>query len=129
MAINELRVLVVEDTPFVLEPVVQILALWKVKTVLTATDGEKAVEVLMTEKLDCVISDFGMPNMNGLQLLQSVRQGGLGTNRPDLFFILVSANMSDELRLLATKEGANKCYEKPWELDEMKSLLEGVKIE
>ncbi len=129
MAINELRVLVVEDTPFILELVVKILALWEAKTVLTATDGEKAVEVLKTEKVDCVISDFEMPNMNGLRLLRSVRQGGLGTNHPDLFFILVSAKISDELRLLATHEGANKCFEKPWKFEEIKALLEGIKIE
>jgi two-component system chemotaxis response regulator CheY len=41
--------------------------------VLEAEDGQKALAVLANTKVDCIITDLNMPNMDGLQLIRHLR--------------------------------------------------------
>ncbi len=42
--------------------------------ILTAKNGEEALELYSTQRIDVLVTDYKMPRMNGLQLIQEVRK-------------------------------------------------------
>ena len=67
------RVLVVDDSPIVRELLVELLTGAKLD-VLTAGDGREALDVLAREKVELVVSDVEMPNIDGFGLLERIRK-------------------------------------------------------
>jgi CheY-like chemotaxis protein/anti-sigma regulatory factor (Ser/Thr protein kinase) len=70
---RSLRVLVVDDEPHARDVVSQYLQN-DGHRVLTANNGNDAMQRVMTENFDLVITDHGMPGMDGLQLANAVRR-------------------------------------------------------
>ena len=50
--------------------------------VITAVDGEEAMELVVAEHPDLLITDNQMPYLTGLELCKKLRQGGLAPNLP-----------------------------------------------
>ncbi|MGM0442604.1 MAG: chemotaxis protein CheW [Fibrobacterota bacterium] len=67
-------VLVVDDSPFFRKQMGSIVTDTGY-TLITAGDGEEALEVLEKEQVDLVLTDIEMPRMNGLELTRKIRQG------------------------------------------------------
>ena len=71
-------------------------------TVRTAQNGTDALTALeASDEIDCVVSGYQMPGLNGLELLKAVR-----SRWPELPFILFTGEGSDELVLKALEAGA-----------------------
>src|SRR5690606_24084690 len=81
-------VLLVEDSPTMLLTLRKILERWNYK-VITASDGRQAWTQLQKNKPDLVVSDIDMPYLNGLELLQLIRNDILFMNIP---VILITGN-------------------------------------
>ncbi|WP_414837284.1 PAS domain S-box protein [Candidatus Nanosalina sp. VS9-1] len=64
------------------------------------TSGEAALEVLESENIHTVVSDYSMPGMDGMELLEEVNENY------DLPFILYTGEGSEELAVQALKSGA-----------------------
>lgn len=65
-------ILVVED-----DPSAQLLTKVKLKnhfTVVCANDGEEALTIMEQQRVDLIVADIMMPNMDGYQLVQSLRE-------------------------------------------------------
>lgn len=73
-------ILVVDDEPDLLENIVLALDAEGYQ-VLSASDGLKALDKLQSEAIDLILADIAMPNMNGYQLYQRVREN------PDWLFV------------------------------------------
>ena len=82
-----LRILVVDDSK-VMRGVLRKMLGCDGTEVLEAHDGKHALEVLAAEPVDCVISDWNMPRMKGIDLLRRVRQDAALAHLP---FIMVTA--------------------------------------
>jgi len=75
--------------------------------VTLATDGEAALDVLVETAVDCVVSDYEMPEMDGLELLRAVKEC-----EPSLPFILYTGRGSEEIASEAISEGVTDYLQK-----------------
>ena len=84
-------------------------------------DGEEAVGLLEKEHPDIIISDFKLPGMNGLTLLQKTR-----SICPDIAFVLITAYGSIESAVEAMREGAYDYITKPILDNEIRIVIERI---
>jgi DNA-binding response OmpR family regulator len=79
--------------------------------VIEAPDGETGLAVFRTNPIDIVISDYEMPGMDGLDLLQRVR-----LQHPRVLRILLTGRADVQVAMRALNEGAaNRMLLKPWD--------------
>jgi DNA-binding NtrC family response regulator len=116
---KNLKVLIVDDEPDILELMEEEFRYCGYQT-LTAICGNDAIKLLESEKIDIVVSDYKMPNGNGMAVLSHVNQM---KNRPIFFFVSGQADVSTDD---AVKAGAKKFFSKPFDLDELIREIEVV---
>lgn len=110
------KILIVDDSPSVLRAMEKQLELAGHKSI-SARDGREAMEILKNETNIClIISDWLMPNMDGLELLSQVRQFPLLENIP---FLMVTVLDSTEEAVVALRKGANDYIRKPYHPEEL----------
>ncbi|WP_148417023.1 response regulator, partial [Haloferax sp. KTX1] len=73
----------------------------------TAASAEQALETLSTVQYDCVVSDYDMPDQNGIEFLEAVRQ-----RYPELPFILYTGKGSEEIASDAISAGVTDYLQK-----------------
>lgn len=118
---KDILVLLVDDEPNILELMEEEFDCYGYQTV-TANCGNDACEVLKTQKVDIVVSDYKMPNGNGMTVLEhTMSMDEVG--RPVFFFISGQADISIQEILDA---GARKFFLKPFSLD---YLIEEIESE
>jgi DNA-binding NtrC family response regulator len=88
-------------------------------TVRAAENGGKALELLRQEPADLVVSDVKMPDMNGIELLRRLREF-----LPDAGVVLMTAFATVETAREAFKLGADDFIQKPFDVDELKLIVE-----
>jgi DNA-binding response OmpR family regulator len=84
--------------------------------VLEAAQGKQALELLAANRVDLVISDVMMPEMDGISLLEAIRNDETLNTMP---VILLTARASDEDRLLALRAKADDFLAKPFNAEEL----------
>jgi two-component system, chemotaxis family, chemotaxis protein CheY len=112
---SDLNILLVDDSPNVLELTTEFIKELGFEKIYTARDGTEAFDRirLMHQrggKFDLVISDWEMPKMDGLALLKKIRQNESLKNIP---FIILTANDKREHVLKAVQAGTNNYIVKP----------------
>ncbi len=85
---------------------------------IEATNGSEAIGVVQSEQPDLVLSDWNMPEMTGIQLLQSLREQGTDVN-----FGFVTTEASEEMRAMASEAGARFFITKPFTPESMEKTL------
>jgi two-component system chemotaxis response regulator CheY len=68
-----LKILVVDDSATMRRIVLNALKEGGYTDIIEASDGKDALEKLMTDKIDFIITDWNMPNMSGLEFTRAVR--------------------------------------------------------
>ncbi len=84
----------------------------------TAMNGRQALELLNESPADVIVSDVKMPDMDGIEMLSSVRE-----TLPDLGVILMTAFASVETAREAFKLGADDFIQKPFDVEELKLIV------
>lgn len=120
------RILVVEDDKNTRRYIEAILAA-KNYTVLTATNGEEALDVMDREHIDLVVLDIMMPKMDGYEFTRTLR--GNNNNLPILMVSAKQLPMDKHKGFLA---GTDDYMTKPFDAEEMvlriKALLRRAQI-
>jgi len=115
---NQIKVLIVEDDKVTKKAIEQ--ALKKAGYGCTAVASlEKAREIIKKEAFDLVISDVMLPDGTGLELLDLVRQYLL-----DIPFVVITASEKKELIQDAINRGASDFLTKPFNLDNLPTVIE-----
>jgi diguanylate cyclase (GGDEF)-like protein len=113
------RLLVVDDEPDAREALLEVLE--PEYDVLTAPDGEAAVEVAREEHPDVVLMDLFMPRLDGLQALERLR-GDASTS--DIPVIFVSGHGDDAMKVKSLDLGAVDYLQKPFSERELRARVE-----
>jgi len=112
-------ILVVDDEPAVVQSVSALLELETPYRVLTETSAPRALQVAKVNPIDLVISDFLMPELDGIRFLLEVR--GL---YPESTLILLTGYADKENAIRAINEvGIFHYLEKPWDNDDLLTVI------
>ncbi|MFB6273796.1 MAG: sigma-54-dependent transcriptional regulator [Salinibacter sp.] len=94
--------------------------------VTTCTSGEEALELLEEESFDLTLTDFQMPGLGGMDLLEQVTE-----QHPEVSVVLLSTQDNVQQAVRAMREGAVDYIPKPFSTDELvervKTILENKK--
>lgn len=91
--------------------------------VLTALNGNKAIETLGADNVDLVISDVMMPDMDGVQLCRAIKRN-LRTSHIPVILLSAKADVAD--RLSGLKVGADDYIPKPFSMDELMAKVSNL---
>lgn len=91
--------------------------------ILEAEDGRLALEELKKNKVDLIISDWNMPNMNGLELLKAVKGDESFKKIP---FVMVTAEGQKSNVMEAVKAGVSNYVVKPFTPETLEEKLKKV---
>ncbi len=105
---NDYKLLVVEDESSLREVIVEALE-GSAHEIQTATNGQEALQLLAKGTYDAILSDIGMPVMDGLTFLAEVRNRGIETPLVFLTAYGDKANIQKAIQL-----GANDFLDKPF---------------
>lgn len=111
MASKDLRFLVIDDFATMRRIVRNLLQELGFKNIEEADDGHDALTKLRASAFDFVISDWNMPNMDGLQLLREMRNDD---NLKAIPMLMVTAEAKKENIIAAAQAGANGYVVKPF---------------
>ncbi|CBW27091.1 putative two-component system response regulator [Halobacteriovorax marinus SJ] len=116
---SNFRVLIVDDEPDILELMEEEFNYYGYQT-MTADCGNDAISKLRSHQFDIIVSDYKMPNGNGMAVLDEVNTMAAET-RPDFFFVSGQADISIKDAIDA---GAKKFFSKPFDLDDLIKEIE-----
>lgn len=122
--LSNYTVLLVDDVAFSRQVVTKMLNDMRVEDVHHAEDGNEALDVLQEiQGVDFVISDFHMPDFNGLQLLKAIRTGKTAARR-DLLFAMLTGYSDRYLVDMALALDVNAFLTKPVSIKALAMRLE-----
>jgi len=108
-------ILVVDDSPTVRKFVTVSLEMQGF-SVISASDGMDALEKLPTRKFDLVITDLNMPNMDGFDLIRSLRESPDFKELP----VIILTSLADQgNREVGSKLGVSSYVVKPFSLEKI----------
>jgi len=85
-----------------------------------ASDGPSGIELLGRRAFDCILLDYMMPEMDGLEVIRHVRQ------RRDVPIIMLTARGDDADRIVGLEMGADDYVTKPFNARELLARLRAV---
>jgi two-component system, chemotaxis family, chemotaxis protein CheY len=118
-----MKVLVADDFATMRKIVRNILKQIGFDNIVEAEDGQAAVQVLRNENIGLVVTDWNMPNMSGLELLQKIRSDPKTAHLPVL---MVTAEGLKENVVAAVKAGVNNYVVKPFTAEILQEKIEQI---
>lgn len=91
--------------------------------VITADDGQEALEIVEEYHPDLIVTDIVMPRMNGYELVRQVRQKPAFRLLP---VILLTARIKTQERILGYQSGCDLYLPKPFELEELAAAIRNL---
>lgn len=120
---DQLRIMVVDDMSTSRGLITQALDAMGIRNVITAADGQSALQTISRSPVHLVISDYNMPGMDGLQLLHSLRTGG---KTAKVGFLLITGRADKEIVDKGKRLGMNNLVKKPFETASLKQAIEAI---
>ena len=90
-------------------------------TVTIAKDGYEGLQTYETDKFDLVITDINMPRMDGIELMQKIKE-----LNPQQKVIIVSAHDGGDYLLSAIRSGVDSFILKPVEIEQLENVLDKI---
>ncbi|MGK5090795.1 ABC transporter substrate-binding protein [Deltaproteobacteria bacterium TL4] len=122
MDIN-ISILIVDDSNTMLAILNKNLKQIGYSNIITATEGQDAINKLKENAVDLIISDWNMPQMDGLELLQWVRKDEKYKAIP---FLMATAQADKTQQEIVKKEQGHGLIAKPFDENELKNAIEEV---
>ena len=114
------RILIVDDEPAMVRGLEDNLRFEGYQT-LAATDGQRGLDLALTEAPDLILLDIMMPGMSGWEVCRALREKGL-----DMPVIMLTARGEEADRVLGLELGADDYVTKPFGLRELLARIRAV---
>jgi two-component system chemotaxis response regulator CheY len=116
-----LNILIVDDSIMSRKQVRRLVEALGIENIMEACNGVEAVQLINQHYFDLVISDYNMPEMDGKELVDFIRQKSAQPGLP----ILMITSESNKNRLAAVqKSGVSAICDKPFTADSVQHLLQ-----
>lgn len=116
-----MNILIAEDDAITLRRLQHFLEKWD-HHVTTAANGVEALEKFLDQDVELVITDWMMPEMDGMELVRQIRSGG--RDKPYVYTILLTSRGEKEDVVKGLSEvGVDDYVVKPFEPDELRARL------
>ena len=123
MADLKTKILVVDDFSTMRRIIKNILKQLGYTDICEADNGVAGLEVLKTENIGLIISDWNMPEMSGIEFLKAVRANDAWKNMP---FLMVTAEGKKEQVLEAVKHRVSNYIVKPFTAETLMEKLNKI---
>ncbi|HEX9312342.1 MAG TPA: response regulator transcription factor [Actinomycetota bacterium] len=114
-----MKVLAVDDEPQILRALRASLAA-RGHDVLTAPNGETALETVATEPVELVVLDLGLPGIDGVEVIRRLRSWS------DVPVIVLSVRDAQDDKVAALNAGADDFVTKPFAMEELLARMRAV---
>lgn len=114
------KILIAEDSSTMRSLIVSTIAALGDFEIVEAANGFEALRVLPREKVDLVITDINMPDINGLELVSFVKSNPNYKQTP---LLIISTEGSERDREKGLSLGADAYLTKPFSPQELQSLI------
>jgi two-component system chemotaxis response regulator CheY len=122
-ASEELKVLVVDDSFTARKHIIRVLGNMGVENLVEAKNGIEALAMVNKDYFDLIVTDYNMPEMDGKELIEHIRNNSVQASVP----ILMVSSESDVSRIAAVQQvGVSAICDKPFEADTVKQLIERI---
>jgi two-component system chemotaxis response regulator CheY len=119
----ELKILAIDDSPTMRRIIINTLKRAGFEDVIEASDGKDALVKMKVEKINFVITDWNMPEMDGLTFVTTVRSMDEYKTLPIL--MVTTRSVKDDI-LEAMKAGVNNYIVKPFTPETLKAKIDQV---
>ena len=120
---DQLQVLVVDDMSTSRGLITQALDGFGVRSIATASDGPSALASIAKTPVHLVISDYNMPGMDGLALLEALRRGAQTSG---IGFLLITGRADREIVERGRALKMNNFIKKPFAPADLKAAIEAI---
>ena len=121
----KLNILIVDDSATIRAVMKKTLSLAGIQThnVLQAENGKEALDTLGKEWIDLIFADINMPVMNGVEMIEKMRQDGLLKTIP----VVVVSTEGSQSRINQLKDKGITAYiRKPFQPEDFKTIIENI---
>jgi two-component system chemotaxis response regulator CheY len=118
--VSDLRILAVDDSPTMRRIIINTLKRAGFTNVTEACDGKDALAKLKVDEFNFIITDWNMPEMDGLTFVSNVRKS---LQFKDLPILMVTTRSVKEDIIEAMKAGVNNYIVKPFTPDTLKEKI------
>ena len=118
--VHDVRVLVVDDSKLARNHIKRVLGNLGMQHIVEAEDGQQAISILQQQMFDLVVTDYNMPEVNGQELTEYIREHSTLSHIPVL---MVTSEANDTHLANIAQSGVNALCDKPFEPDAVKQLL------
>ncbi len=118
-----MKILTVDDSSTMRRIIINTLSRIGYTDVVEATDGKDGLEKLGENSIDLIITDWNMPEMDGLEFVKTIRGSDEYKSIP---ILMVTTNAAKEDIIEALQSGVNNYVVKPFTPDTLKEKIESL---
>lgn len=118
--VEDLRVLIVDDSSTSRHVLQRVLENMGVEHCVEAENGQQAIDILDQQQFDLIVTDYNMPEINGQELAQYVRNSAEHAHTP---LLMVTAQANEPQLANVKQSGVDALTDKPFEPDTLKTMV------
>ncbi|MEL6345190.1 MAG: response regulator [Myxococcota bacterium] len=119
--LDQVKVLLVDDSATARRFMKRVLESLGLENIKTAKDGVEAVEMLEEVTYDLIVTDLHMPRMDGIELVDWIRNCSL---RPSVPILMATSEQNEDVLHLARENGVTAICDKPFEPQLVREILQ-----
>jgi CheY-like chemotaxis protein len=88
------------------------------------TNGLEVIQAIANKPYDLILMDIQMPDMDGLEATEYIRQQELATESLPIAIVAITANATHDDQYICRKAGMNDYISKPIQIEKLKDILQ-----